>query len=109
MASSTDKDALSADLADARTRMSSNFRALRYDVEILPRIKANITRNPLAWFSAAVIIGLLLSKVPPSSRRHRVEVRMPPRESDNTTEKAGKAAIVLTALKLALDFAKPAL
>lgn len=108
MASNTDKDALTANLADARTRMNANFRALRYDLQVLPRIKANITRNPLAWFSVAVIIGLLLSKIPSTRHDPKVEIRTSSRAAEST-EKAGKAAVVLTALKFALDFAKPAL
>jgi hypothetical protein len=101
---------MTAQLADARTRMTGNFRALRYDLAILPRVKSNITRNPLAWFSAAAILGLLLSRIAPSRRAHppRVAIKLPSRQGD-ATEKAGKAAFGFTILKLVLDFAKPAI
>ncbi len=106
MAEHPDKDALISELAEARTRMTGNFRALRYDLEIVPRLKANIARNSLAWFAGAALAGLLLAALIPPRKRVVIQSR---RAHDNTTEKAGKAAFALTLLKFAFDFAKPVL
>lgn len=105
MASSTVKDSLVAELADARTRMTGLSRALRYDLQVVPRLRANIARNQVAWFSGAALVGLILSQFL-SRRPPVVSVGS---SSDNVPAKAGKATLAVTALKLTIDFAKPAL
>lgn len=106
MADQTRKQILTADLAAARDRFSGYASALRQDLDVGARLKSGVSANPIAWFGGAAAVGLLLSKIPPLRRKVVVKG---PAIRNNSAEKTGKAAVLLTALKFALDFAKPAL
>ena len=106
MADSTDKEKLASELAAARGRMSGYIAALRHDLDLGARLKSGVAKNPAAWFAGAAVIGLLLSRIPPTRRKVVVKG---PMFRGKQTEKAGKAAVLLTVLKFGLDFAKPAL
>lgn len=80
--------------------------ALRHDLNLGSRLKAGVAGNPVLWFSGAAVVGLLISQIPPS--RRKVVVKGPALHNDQAA-KAGKAAFALTALKFALDYAKPAI
>jgi len=105
MADQSRKQSLTAELDTARARLGGYVAALRHDVNVGARLKSGVARNPVAWFGAAAILGLLLSKIPPL--RRKVVVKGPALRNDQV-ERAGKAAVALTALKFALSFAKPA-
>lgn len=106
MADSADQKRLTVELAAARGRMTGYVEALRHDLDFGARLKSGVAGNRIAWFAGAVVIGLLLSRIPPT--RRKVVVKGPAFRS-NQREKAGKAAMLLTVLKFGLDFAKPAL
>lgn len=107
MADPTDKKELSAELAAARSRMTGYVGALRHDLDFGARLKRGVARNPVAWYAGAAVIGLLISRIPPA--RRKVVVKASVFKKNDNTEKAGKAAVLLAALKFGLDFAKPAL
>lgn len=86
--------------------MTIYMAALGHDLDFAAKLKRGVRGNPWAWYAAAGILGLLLSKIPPL--RRTVVVKGPRRRSEAPRE-AGKAAIVLSVLKFVLDFAKPAL
>jgi hypothetical protein len=86
--------------------MTGYVTALRHDLDFGAKLKRGVRNNPLAWYAAAGLIGLLLSKIPPL--RQKVVVKGPKLRSEAPQE-AGKAAIAVTVLKFVLDFAKPAL
>ena len=106
MADSTDKKILTAELAAARSELVGYTTALRHDLDFGARLKRGVRTHPGVWFSGAALLGLLLSRVSPA--RRKVVVKRPAFRSPETAT-AGKAAFALTALKFALDFAKPAL
>ncbi len=106
MAGDPRKQTLTADLAAARARLTGYATALRHDLHVSRRLKSGVSGNPIAWFGGATVVGLLLSKLPPA--RRKVVVKGPAIRNDSA-EKAGKAAFLLTALKFAFDFAKPTL
>lgn len=106
MADSTDKTKLTAELAAARGRMAGYVAALRHDFDFGAKLKVGVAKNPAAWFAGAAVVGLLLSKIPPSPRK--VVVKGPALRGSQA-EQGGKAALLLTLLKFSLDFAKPAL
>jgi hypothetical protein len=97
---------MSAELASSRQAMEAYLSALRQDLNVGDRLKRNFRRNPSAWYAGAVVFGLLLSKIPPL--RRDVVIKGPKLRNDAPKE-AGKAALVVTLLKFALDFAKPGL
>lgn len=100
------KQSLTTEIETARAHLAACVSVLRKDLDVGSRVKARVARNPVAWFSGAAIVGLLLSRVPASRRKVIVK------ESagwNHQAEKAGKAAFMLTVLKFGLNFAKPAI
>ena len=106
MATTNDREELKSELAAARGAVSVYATALRRDLDFGAKLKRSVQANPAAWFASAVLLGLLLSRIPPT--RRKVVVKGPKLRSDAPKE-AGKAAIALTLVKFALDSAKPAL
>jgi hypothetical protein len=106
MAAAVDPKTLSAELASSREAISSYATALRQDFDIGAKLKRGFRQYPFGWYAAAGLLGLLLSKLPP--RRRDVVSKRSPRLHEGP-KTAGKAALAMTILKLALDFAKPAL
>ena len=106
MAEQTLKQSLIADLESARAQLAGYSTALRHDLNVGARLKGGVARNPVAWFGAAAVVGLLLSKIP--SPRRKTVIKMPA-SGKKQAGTAGKAAFALGALKLGLDFAKPAI
>lgn len=104
MADETRKQTLTAELDTARTNLAGYATALRRDLSIGARLKSGVARNPLAWFGAAAVIGLVLSRIPVRGRK--VVIKGSAIRNDQAV-KAGKAAFFLAALKFGLDFAKP--
>jgi hypothetical protein len=103
MADQARKQSLRIDLDTARSRVTGYVTALRHDLNVGARLKSSLAHNRVAWFGAAGVLGLLLSKIPAS--RRKVVVKGP----NGQAEKAGKAAFALTALKFGLSIAKPAI
>lgn len=99
------KQSLIAELASARTELHAHALGVSRGCNLVERVKRGVKHRPALWFGGAALLGLLLSKMG-RSKRQIVKV---PMFRDRTPEKAGKAAIVLTALKFGLDFARPAL
>lgn len=106
MAAPTDKKILIAELAAARGELRGYTTALRHDLDFGARLKRGVRTHPAAWFGGAAALGLLLSRLSPAHRKHALKV---PTSHAKIPAHAGKAAFALTALKLGLDFAKPAL
>jgi hypothetical protein len=105
MAQDQRKAELTAELARARNRIAGNFGALRHDFDLPGRFKDAVMRKPVAWIGGATLFGILLSKLP--ARRKEVFVH-----SDGKPAKvgnAGKAGLLLGALKIALDLSRPAI
>lgn len=104
MALTPRKNELIADLATARAELGGYAHALKRDADVGAKLKRSVQANPAGWFGAAAVLGLLLSKVPP--RRKKVVVKAPKFRKDEASN-AGKAAILLAALKFAFDLGKP--
>ncbi len=106
MADSIHQKEIAAELAATRNQISGYVTALQRDLDFGSRLKRGVIRNPAAWFGGAAVLGLLLSRIPAS--RQKVILRgSSVRYSE--AQKAGRAGLVLSALKIGLDFAKPAL
>jgi hypothetical protein len=106
MATPVDREKLKIELGSSREGMTAYVAALRHDLDFGSKLKRGVRDNPLAWYTAAGVLGLLLSKIPPIQRKVIVKG---PKLRAGASEEAGKAAITVTILKFALDFAKPAL
>jgi hypothetical protein len=98
------KAALIRELAARRARLTDITLALRGELDLSRKLRANIRRSPLAWLGGAIAAGLVATrfwkkKSPPMRAKHE-----PPR-----TERGVKAAAAIAALKLAFDLVRPAL
>ena len=106
MADQTRKRSLSTELNTARSHLRGYVTALRHDLNVGARLKSGFAHHPVAWFGAAGLIGLLLSRFPASRRKTVVKG---PVAWNGQAEKAGKAALALTVLKFGLAIAKPSI
>jgi hypothetical protein len=107
MAQDYEKAQLIAELARARADVSTNIGALRHDLDFPTRAKKSFTSSPMPWLGGAALIGLIISRIPGRTKK---VVRISPKQpQDSPVEKAGKAGLLLGALKIAFDFARPTL
>jgi hypothetical protein len=105
MADDQRKAELTAELDRARSRLSANLGALRHELDFPGRVKGAVMKNPAVWVGGAALFGALLAKLP--ARRKKVLVT-----ADGKTAKlgvAGKTGLLLGALKIAFDLARPSL
>lgn len=99
------KQSLIAELASARSELHAHALGVSRGFNLVERVKRGVKHRPALWFGGAALVGLLLSKI---GRPKRQIIKVPVFR-DSMPEKAGKAAVALTVLKFALDFARPAL
>jgi hypothetical protein len=102
MADPAKKQSLIREIQEARGQVAGNIVALKQDLSIGNRFRRSVRENPLAWYGSAALIGLLLSKIPPMGKKVVV-----PRPIFAKEQKAGKAAMILGAIKIALDLGRP--
>lgn len=99
-----DKQALVAELAAARTRLSAAGDALRQSLDVPSRAKESFQRHRPAWLGSAAIVGFVLSKLP--SRKKTIIVE---RATGKVLGAAGKLGAIFSAAKFVLNFASPLL
>lgn len=107
MAQHDDKAALILELAKARNTISANVTGLRHDLDFPTRAKRAFKKNPAVWLGAAGVAGLVIARI--AGRPTKVVKVFPKKTEDTPVEKAGKAGLVLGALKIAFDLVRPAL
>jgi len=107
MAQDNDKAELIAQLAQARATISGNAVALRHDLDFPTRAKNAFKRSPIPWLGGAALLGLLVARLP--RRTKTVAPVAAKSKKEAVVEEAGKAGLVLGALKIAFDLARPAL
>lgn len=105
MAEDQRKAELTAELAHARARLTTNFSALRREFDFPARVKGTVMKNPAAWIGGATLFGILLSKLP--ARRKKIVVTADGKPAKLAA--AGRTGLVLGSLKIAFDLARPAL
>jgi hypothetical protein len=104
MAHDARKAELIAALDRARSRLAANAHALRDDVNPLARVQRSFRRNGFAWVGGATLLGVLLARLPARTKVVTVD-RQGARVRE--TKSAATAGLLLGALKLAFDLAKP--
>jgi hypothetical protein len=103
MADPTKKQSLILQLQEARGQLAGNLSGLKQDVSVGRRFRRSVRENPVVWYAGAALLGLLLAKIPPMGRK----VIVPQPIFAAKPQKAGKAAMLLGALKIALDLGRP--
>jgi len=105
MAEVTRKAELIATLDRSRSQITTNVQALGHDLDFATRARRAFTQHPAVWIGGAIVIGLFISRLPLG--RKKVPVARVKTKNEPAMEKAGKAGLVLGALKIAFDIAKP--
>lgn len=103
MAENKRKTELIAELAHHRRRIARQVGALRGDFDFAGRAKRAVLNNPALWMGVASLAGLLLSKLP--GGRKKLAIGRSGTEKAATS--AGKAGLLLGALKIAFDLSRP--
>ena len=68
------------------------------------RIRKNVARNPVAWLGGAVLLGLILSRLP--ARKAKVRFK---KKGNVDVDTAAKTGLLMTVAKIAFDVSRPAL
>jgi hypothetical protein len=100
------KAQLIARLARARAEASANTDAVREDLQIGEKLKENIGNNRGAWLSGAVLAGLVISKIPPRTKKV-VVTSGKAGKVEKEIEAAGKAGLFLGALRMIFNLVQP--
>ncbi len=105
MAKDPRKAELIAELARTRSQMTANVTGLRRDLDFPARARRAFARHPAVWIGGTALLGLMIAKL--STRPKKVVVLGKGKPAP--LEQAGKAGLILGALKIAFDLARPAL
>ncbi|MEI9896380.1 MAG: hypothetical protein WDN28_21590 [Chthoniobacter sp.] len=108
MAEDERKAELIATLAQSRTHITGNVRALGRDLDFVSRVRRAFKMHPAVWIGGAVLIGLVISRLP-LGRKTPAAAPRKSKHAESTTEKVEKAGLLLGALKIAFDIARPTL
>ena len=109
MADQALKQSLVNELAIARSQIGVNKVELREDLRVGRRLKQQLRRNPIPWFTGAAVIGLLLSKMAPARRKVVVKPPKVSKFGKPAAEDMGKAGIAVALLNFGLQLAKATL
>lgn len=105
MAEDQRKTELTAELARARSRLGANVAGLRSDLDLPAKARRAFSQHPALWITGATLFGLAFSRW--LGRPKKIVVDRQGKAA--SLEKAGKAGLVLGALKIAFDLTRPAL
>jgi hypothetical protein len=105
MAQDERKTELTAELARSRSQIMDQARLVGHDLDFASRARRAYARHPAIWIGGAALIGLFIARLP--LRRKKAEPRR--RAAEPVVEEAGKVGLVLGALKIAFNIARPAL
>ena len=99
------KAALIAELARARAQIGGATNAVRAQLDVGARVQRAVARRRWWWLGGAVLVGVLLAKLPARTKKIYVDEkgRKLPRANVVTT------GLALGAAKIAFDLAKPML
>ncbi len=113
------KETLLAGIAAARAEVQAHRLGLRRSASPMHRLKTSFHQHPGIYIGGAAVLGLLLSKLPASSKkkyRHLADEPAPKaaakaKDKDTSVKPSHPviAAMAATAVKMAFDLSKPIL
>jgi len=106
MAEDERKAELTAQLASSRRQITTNVHALGRDLDFASRARRAFKTHPAVWIGAAILIGLFVSRLPFGGKKVVVKAG---KKAEPTVEKVEKAGLLMGALKIAFDIARPTL
>ncbi|MDR3406654.1 MAG: hypothetical protein P4L99_29485 [Chthoniobacter sp.] len=108
MAEDERKAELIAALAHSRTHITGNVHALGRDLDFASRARRTFKTHPAVWIGGAVLLGLVIARLP-LRRKTPSAIPRKSKHAEPTIEKVEKAGLLLGALKIAFDIARPTL
>jgi hypothetical protein len=96
-------DELRAQIALSRTRVATDLRGLRYELDFPAKFRRSFRQQTVSWISAAAAVGALIALAPMRKKKIYVDARGR-RKSDKKLMETG---ITLAALKLVANLARP--
>jgi hypothetical protein len=96
------KTALIRELDQARGELRAHSQGVRAHAHPGAKLRASFARNRIAWIGGAALLGLVLAKLPPRTKKVPLS-----RKAEKQIADAGKAGFALGALKIAFDLARP--
>ena len=110
MAGSEDrKQELSRELAQARQSVQVHGRAVRHALDVPARIRHGFQKNAVLWIGGAIVLGFLLSKIPPRTKKVRVNVKGDKVDAAEIGKSAGLMGVLIAGAKIAFDLLRPVL
>jgi hypothetical protein len=106
MAEDERKAELTAELAHSRKQITTTAHAVGRNLDFASRARRAFKTHPAVWIGAAILIGLFVSRLPFGRKKTAVKVG---KKAEPTIEKVEKTGLLLGALKIAFDIAKPTL
>ena len=101
------KKSLTKELERSRAEVSRETAHLKDDLAFGRKLRQGVARSPVVWLGGAVLIGLLLSRLP--ARQKKVKIKYGNKGQEETA-KAGLAAVILfPTLKFIFSTIQPAL
>ena len=101
------KDSLVAELDRSRSQFSRETAHLKDDLAFGRKLRHGVARKPAIWIGGAVLLGLLLSRLP---ARQKKTVKFKTNGAGEEAAQAGLAAVVLMpTLKFLFSAMQPAL
>jgi len=102
------KAALIAQLERSRAEMSAHRRGAGAQAHLGDKVRHSFGRQRAGWLGGAALLGLILSKLPPRTKKVPA-LKWGGRAPADAVLATGKAGVFVGALKLVLDLLKPLL
>jgi hypothetical protein len=96
-------DELKAQIARSRTRVGTDLRGLRYELDFPAKFRRSFRQQTVSWISAAAAVGALIALAPMRKKKIYVDAR----GRDKPEKKLMETGVVLAAMKLVANLAKP--
>lgn len=110
MAESEDrKQDLSRALALARQSLDTHGQKVRESLDVPKRVRQSFRKNAVLWIGGAVLLGFLISKIPPRTKKVRVDAGRDKMDAAEVGKSAGVMGLVIAAVKIAFDVFRPVL
>ena len=101
------KKSLVAELDHSRSEFSTETAHLKDDLAFGRKLKHGVARRPAVWLGGAILLGLLISRVP--SRKKSVKFKMGGGPQKETAEAGLAAVVLLPTLKFLFNSLQPTL
>jgi hypothetical protein len=98
------KAELIADLAAVRRRADRSTLAIRESLDVPARVRRSVSHNLFAWLGCAALLGVVVAKLPPRTRKVLVD-----QDGKRVRSNVAKSGLLLTVATVAFNAARPLL